>query len=355
MFSLGLVLIVGAQILIPGIAVADNVRDAQWHLSFLGMRDAQLASRGEGVAVAVIDSGVDASHPDLGNAIGTGLEVNSAGDGRSDQDGHGTSMAGLVAARGRTPSDGALGIASGSVVIPVKIPNQRPLTVAAAIDEAMTRGVKIICLALTTSDDRALEMAVRRAQEADIVVVAGAGNYPDVGVQVPAKYPGVLVVVGIDRNGNHAAISVSGPEAMLAAPAIDVVSTAPGGGYSKITGTSPATAIIAGVAALVRSKFPDLNATEVIHRMTATAIDKGDPGRDKEYGFGIVNPVAALTADVPPNRASLSSAPTPSEKAKSSPPSNNTTGPVIGFAILVAGLVIVVGAVILLGRRANNR
>lgn len=351
---LGIVTILSTQFSFPGAAAADSVRDAQWHLSFLSMDQAQSVSRGNGVAVAVVDSGVDATHPDLGDAIANGSEVNGPGDGRTDPDGHGTSMAGLVAARGRG-AVGALGVAPSSVVIPIKVSDEEPESVADGIDRATARNVKVICLALTTSGDRELEAAVRRAQDADIVVVAGAGNRPAVGVQAPAKYSGVIAAVGVDRNGGRADISVTGSEAVLAAPAVDVVSIGLAGGYVKGTGTSPATAIIAGVAALVRSKFPDLNATEVIHRMTATAIDKGDPGRDKEYGFGIVNPVAALTADVPPNRASFSSTPTPPEETESSPPSNNTTGPVIGFAILITGLVIVIGAVTLLGRRASKR
>ncbi len=351
----GVMIAVTAQMVAQGVAIADSVRDAQWHLSFLGIRNAQLVSRGEGVAVALVDTGVDASHPDLGDSIGTGLEVEGSGNGHVDADGHGTSMAGLVAARGRTSSSGALGIASASLVIPIKIPNQRPLTVATAIDRAIEQGAKVICLALTTSDDRELELAVRRAQAADIVIVAGAGNFPDVGVQPPATYAGVVVAVGIDRDGKRADISVSGSEALLAAPAVGIVSTAPGAGYSEITGTSPATAIIAGVAALVRSKYPELSAAEVINRMTSTAIDKGTPGRDKEYGFGIVDPVSALTANVPPLGVGLSASPSltgPLGESKS--PDSEGGVPVIGFVALVVGLAVAVAGVVLLSRRARR-
>src|SRR5690606_39806474 len=107
-----------------------------------------------------------------------------------------------------------------------------------------------------------------------------------------AAYPGVIAAVGVGRDGNHAEISVTGPQAVLAAPAVDIVSTTTtfGGrnGYSIGTGTSNATAIIAGAAALVRSRFPELSAAEVVHRLTATADDRGAPGRDPEYGYGIV-------------------------------------------------------------------
>lgn len=141
------------------------------------------------------------------------------------------------------------------------------------------------------------------ALKADVVVVAAAGNRPEATrVEWPAAYPGVIAAAGVDRDGNHAEVSVTGPEVVLAAPAVDIVSTNKLGEtrYSTGTGTSSATAIIAGAAALVRAKYPDLSAAEVVHRLTATAVDKGPPGRDELYGYGVLDLVAALTADVPP-------------------------------------------------------
>jgi subtilisin family serine protease len=140
---------------------------------------------------------------------------------------------------------------------------------------------------------------------------------------------------------------------MLAAPAVDIMSTesrlVTASGYAARTGTSDATAIIAGVAALVRSEFPELSAEEVIHRMTYTADDRGAPGRDDQYGYGIVNPVAALTADVP----------------LLNPPGDGAGGPTPGGGgistrtlVVVAGIlvaswfvVLVVGGLVLASRR----
>jgi subtilisin family serine protease len=107
-------------------------------------------------------------------------------------------------------------------------------------------------------------------------------------------------VGGIDRQGDHAAISVAGPEVDVVAPAVDIYSTSYQGRYSKGTGTSGATAIVAGAVALIRSRYPELSAQEVVHRLTATAVDKGPPGRDDRYGHGVIDLVAALTAEVPP-------------------------------------------------------
>ena len=133
------------------------------------------------------------------------------------------------------------------------------------------------------------------------MVVASAGNTPGPNyVDYPAAYPGVVAVSGIDRNGRHAKISVSGEEVTIAAPSDDIWSINANGGYRTGTGTSDSAAIVSGAAALIRSRYPDLTAEEVIHRLTATATDKGPPGHDPEYGHGIVNLVAALTADVPP-------------------------------------------------------
>ncbi|GGO03156.1 hypothetical protein GCM10011576_03240 [Micromonospora parathelypteridis] len=110
----------------------------------------------------------------------------------------------------------------------------------------------------------------------------------------------MIAVGGVGRDGLHAAVSVTGPKVDVVAPAVDIYSTSYDGKYSKGTGTSSATAIVAGAAALIRSKYPYLPAREVAHRLTATAVDKGAPGRDDEYGYGVIDLVAALTADVPP-------------------------------------------------------
>ena len=118
------------------------------------------------------------------------------------------------------------------------------------------------------------------------------------------------------QSGNHAPYSISAPQVVLSAPGTDIYSTGLNHAYAVGSGTSNSTAIIAGAAALIRSRFPKLSAVEVIHRLTATAIDKGTPGRDDQYGYGELNLVAALTANVPDN----SSATTPATTATSPTP-----------------------------------
>ena len=129
----------------------------------------------------------------------------------------------------------------------------------------------------------------------------------------------------------------------ISAPAVDITSTGAFGTYRTATGTSDATAIVAGAAALVRSKYPNLSAPEVIHRLTATATDKGPPGRDDQYGYGVLNLVEALTADVPP-------IPSASPPPQASQPTGN-----LGLVAIIAIVALVAGStmIILLHRRPS--
>jgi type VII secretion-associated serine protease mycosin len=305
---------------------ADAVRDGQWHLKFLKVAQAHRVTQGAGVTVAVIDTGVDAGHPDLAGAVvaGTDLTTTPAGsrDGRTDLDGHGTAMAGLIAARGRGGARGALGIAPKAKILPIRVADSLAPSNTdspAAIAWAVSHGADVISMSFAGRDPSdEVRAAVEAALRAGVVLVAGAGNRPlSEWVDFPAAYPGVLAVAGVDRQGRHAAVSVTGPEVQLAAPAVDVVSTdrRGGTGYRQGTGTSDATAIVAGAAALVRARYPDLPAAEVVHRLTATARDAGAAGRDDEYGFGVLDLVGALTAVVPPLPAATTPAAQPTPTA----------------------------------------
>ncbi|MEU7798201.1 S8 family serine peptidase [Micromonospora arborensis] len=285
---------------------AAPVRQEQWHIDYLKMTKAQEISRGQGVVVAVPDTGVD-PHPDLRNNLLAGTDIIPGGDGegRKDLDSHGTSMAGLIAAHGQGQNLGALGIAPEAKILPIfdSPPGGEgaPDDLAQSIEYAIANGADVISISSVGGRSARLHQAIRGALDADIVVVAGVGNLPwDQSIGYPASEEGVIAVGGIGRDGLHAAISVTGQKIDVVAPAVDIYSTSYDGKYSKGTGTSSATAIVAGAAALIRSKYPYLPAREVAHRLTATAVDKGAPGRDDEYGYGVIDLVAALTADVPP-------------------------------------------------------
>ncbi|WP_432836610.1 S8 family serine peptidase [Dactylosporangium sp. CA-092794] len=164
----------------------------------------------------------------------------------------------------------------------------------------------------------------------------------------------MLAVGGSDRAGNHAAISATGPEMVVAAPAVDIVSTRPSGNYGVASGTSDATAIVAGVVALVRARYPGLAAAEVVRRIAVTATDRGRPGRDDEFGFGIVNPVAALTADVGP----VSPGPVGSVAGGTNVPGEGGESAAraggVGW-VVGAGVVVVIVAGVVVARRRGRR
>ncbi|SCL18714.1 type VII secretion-associated serine protease mycosin [Micromonospora inyonensis] len=336
-----------ATIVLPAThAHADRIRDDQWHLRFLNVAEAHQITQGEGVVVAVPDTGVD-PHPDLRNNLlpGTDIIAGGSGDGRQDPNSHGTGMAGLIAAHGRNNADGALGIAPKTRILPITSTAadnlSNPDDLAAGIEFAARSDAQVISISTGGGSTLRLRQAIDAALAADIVVVAAAGNHPqDFVVGYPARHPGVVAVGGVDRKGNHAAVSVTGREVDVVAPATDIYSTSMDGKYRKGTGTSDSTAIVAGAVALIRARYPDLSATEVVHRLTATAVDKGAPGRDDEYGYGVIDLVAALTADVPPLGAQPSTASASADAA----PTTTAAGPgsdddgVVGWLLATGGL-----------------
>jgi type VII secretion-associated serine protease mycosin len=335
-------------------AQADWVRDKQWYLSSLKISQAHTITEGAGITVAVVDTGVEA-HPDLRNNLldGTDVIAGTTGNGHADGDGHGTAMAGIIAAHGKNSRDGLLGIAPDAKILPVK--DQKPgdnggsSAVGAGIEWAAKHGAKVINVSSSTGPSLALNSAITTAAAQDVVVVAGSGNKPRfLQFGNPAAMPGVLAVGATDRSGKLASFTVTGPQMQICAPGVDIETARLKGSYSVASGTSESTAVVSGAAALVRAKFPQLSAQEVIHRLTATATDVGKPGRDDECGFGVLNIVKALTAEVPPLTTTPTSAvPTSTipatAAAPDSEPAGNNTPAIIGGAVaavlLVGGLV----------------
>jgi type VII secretion-associated serine protease mycosin len=330
------VVLIGA----PGVAAAapDN-----WYLAFLHAAEANAISQGEGVTVAVIDSGVDVKHPDLTGTVLPGFNPDGVGpaDASTDSDGHGTGMAGLIVGHGVV-----IGIAPKAKILPIKA--TRTTTVPRGIDWAVDHGAQVINISLGGTDDEPLRASIDRALAAGVVIVASAGNVPEVSaVEYPAAYPGVIAAAALSPDGQRAPVSVTGSQVVLAAPGDTMKVAGLGGGYVDAYGTSISSALISGVAALVKAKYPNISGREIYHRLTATADDKGAPGRDNEYGFGIVNPVKALTADVPPLPDVTTNAPaaTPTNAA---PPGDSGGG--LAAATLLAvgvGVLLLVGLVIL--------
>ncbi|MFG1737374.1 S8 family serine peptidase [Micromonospora chalcea] len=337
---------------------SERVRADQWHLGFLRATEAHAISQGDGIVVAVPDTGVEA-HPDLEKNLLPGIDVitGGTGDGLRDTNSHGTGMAGLIAAHGRGGTRGALGVAPKSKILPIlDTPTSglgQPDDLAASIEYATAQHVDVISVSAASTPTPRLQTAVKSALDANIVVVAAVGNSPsETSISYPASEQGVIAVGGADRQGNKAEFSVSGEDVDILAPAVDIYSTSLAGRYRRSTGTSDATAIVAGAAALIRSKYPNLPAQEVAHRLTATAVDKGPPGRDDQYGYGVIDLVAALTADVPPLGFESSVVTPPASTAAGPGNGDDDSGTVRGLATL--GVLVAAGGGYLFWRRRRR-
>ncbi|GIJ28225.1 hypothetical protein Vqi01_33870 [Micromonospora qiuiae] len=288
---------------------ADQIRDEQWQLDKLGAEIAWRTSTGRGVTVAVIDSGVDGSHPDLVGRVLPGLDLVSP-DGTAEPDpvGHGTTVAGLIAGR-NDDRQGVVGLAPEARILPVRVLDEEnryddALIVAKGVRWAVDNGARVINLSLGGSgDSAALAAAIDYAFARDVVVVACTGNLatsPDAKVWYPAREPGVVAVSGLERNSNNLwSGAITGRATVLTAPASGLVGARPPSGYWRVQGTSFAAPLVAATAALIRSRFPQMSAGDVVNRLLVTAKDIGPTGRDDRFGYGLVDPIAALTADVP--------------------------------------------------------
>ncbi|MCA2219323.1 type VII secretion-associated serine protease mycosin [Jidongwangia harbinensis] len=332
--------------LTTGPARADDVREDQWHLSELRVNEANRLSTGQGVVVAVVDSGVD-SHPDLHrNLLNGGSVLPSRLDtGRGDPNGHGTVMASLIAAHGRSNESGVAGIAPAAKILPVRDSDAEgrgnSIRSAEAIEWATTHGAKIINFSKAVSPSLALQAAIKSTQASDVLVIAASGNKgQDVVAAYPAEMPGVLSVGAAGRNRKAAPFTKPGRNVQICAPGVDIEGAKPGGKYSIGSGTSQATAIVSGAAALVRAKFPTLTAQQVIARLTSTATDIGKPGRDNQCGYGLLNIVAALTAPTTPQPATSPTPPTTTPTSpQAAPPTPNPEPDPANTPLLAGGII----------------
>jgi type VII secretion-associated serine protease mycosin len=310
--ALGLSILSAVAISSP--ASADTIRDRQYWISDYGFNKVWETTKGAGVKVAVIDTGVDAEHPDLEKAMFGGTDVSSIGDASGylpvgEVSHHGTMVASLLAGRGHGEDEGVIGVAPEAELLSVSMAfGAQTLNtddqVAAGIKWAVDAGAKVINLSLTrNSKDWPLswDEAFLYAFENDVVVVAAAGNRANGTEQVgaPATIPGVLVVAGVDRNAvASSAASTTGLSISVAAPATDLVSAFPGGEYKIWSGSSGAAPIVSGLVALVRAKYPELDANNVINRIIETATQVGTENYSSEYGYGLIDPEKALSAKV---------------------------------------------------------
>ncbi|MGZ2224380.1 S8 family serine peptidase [Glutamicibacter nicotianae] len=345
-------------------ARADSMRESEYWLESLGVTEAHKTTKGEGVKVAVIDTGIDTTHPDLKGAVVGGADMSGSGGEKGNKpigvmSEHGTLVATLLAGRGnnkgeikriksenerlkaawekakkhaeeededipeepeyekvpklKSGKDGVLGVAPAADLLPVSLwmgegnPSKIPVEtqIPRAVKWAVDSGAKVINMSLGSTSPawpESWDDAFKYAEDHDVVIVAAAGNRSGGMSQVgaPATIPGVLTVAGVDTSGKASQdSSTEGISIGVAAPAEQLVGGLPDDGYARWSGTSGAAPLVAGVAALIRSQYPEMKAPEVINRILKTAKDTGAPGVDNLYGYGIIDAQAAVTATVP--------------------------------------------------------
>ena len=322
LLMLALLMAAGAAAAAP--AGADTVRDAQmWVLDAISAPSAWSVTRGQGATVAVIDSGVNPGVPDLAGSVITGPDLTGVHTppGNPDWGVHGTWMASLIAGHGHEGGgSGIVGVAPESRVLSIRVVTDRhdpgysayehelDSRVQGALAQALTYAIRhhadVISMSLGYDEpSTAVRSALQNALDHGVVVVASSGNSGNsagVGAtgqapySFPADYPGVLGVAAVSRNGAPAGFSSDNLSVQVAAPGVNVPAQGRDGQYWLVSGTSPACALTAGVAALIKARYPRLAPALVVQAITSTTQDRPAGGYDNKIGFGTVNAAAAL-------------------------------------------------------------
>jgi Subtilase family len=244
------------------------------------------------VVIAIVDSGVDASHPDLAGAVDSGRNFVDENEDTADVDGHGTAVAGVAAARAN--GLGAVGACWTCRLMPLRVPDgvvpHWGATMARALDYAVAHGAAVVNVSIGGEERNGfLHDAIRRARGAGVIVVAAAGNEGTTLPEYPAAYPDAVSVGATVESGELADYSGRGNWVELAAPGC-VWATVRGGGFGKGCGTSASAPLVAGIAALLRAQAPFASVMQIENALEQTA--KPVAG----VGFGLVDALAALRA-----------------------------------------------------------
>ena len=342
----------------------------------LGIAKAWTLTRGRGIRVAVVDSGVASANAHLSEAVDPGNDLTGSGDGRVDIYGHGTAIAGQIAARSVTGS-GLLGVAPEARIVPVRVYESLqegavrpdPGRTAAGIRWAADQpDVRVIVVAMSTrSDQPALAQAVDYATGKGALVVASAGNADSAeeadAPVYPAAYPGVLSVTAVDPAGQPSKEVLRGEHVAAAAPGADVLTTFLAAG-DCVMGDRPsssyAAGYAAGIAALVAAKHPKESPSDWLYRLLATAVRPASSSRSPFLGWGLLSPGDALNfvndgrLPGPPNPRFPAPSPPPEELFASPMPVPDHLSQVRGLlSFVVSGVLAVVAAGLLALRLAR--
>ncbi|MEU8974742.1 type VII secretion-associated serine protease mycosin [Streptomyces monashensis] len=323
-------------------AQAETIREQQWYLTAMKADQMWGTSTGKGITVAVIDTGVDDSLPDLKGQVLPGLNEapQSSGDEHTSYDGHGTTMGLLIAGTGKANGgNGTFGLAPGAKILPIRVPDRGldsdrytdefSKVVSRGIRYAVDSGAQVINISMRAykgSDE--LTAAVKYALSKGALIFAGSGNDGTSEVEYPAGTPGVVAVGAVGRDLRRTKESQYGPQIDIAAPGDEMYHACPNGkDLCRSHGTSDATALASASAALIWSKHPTWTNNQVLRVMLNTAGAPTDGAkRNDSIGYGIVRPRIALKNPGDPGPASIYPLPDFSAVASSASPSPATAG-----------------------------
>ena len=294
-------------LLIPLILSSVSEADHWWLEDFEAVRNLS----GEGVVIAVIDTGIDASHPDLAGVVIGGADFSGAGTpGGTSPVGpsgfHATMVASLIAGQGRI-TGGVIGIAPNAKLLSISVGlglegADTDRQIAQAVRWAADQGADVINLSVSRASRNwpaSWDEAFLYAMEKDVVIVAASGNKLD-GVSsptAPATIPGVISVTAVDREGNASAVSgAEGIGISVAAAGIDMVGSYPNQDAKNWSGSSAAAPIVSGLLALMIEADPSASSSDLIERLISTAKDLGEKGYDKDFGYGLISPSSAVSS-----------------------------------------------------------
>jgi len=368
-------LLAGALVLsvAPAASADDGARAAEWPLTaYDAGKLVWPHSTGKGVIVAVVDSGVRATHVDLTGQVLPGIDYVSGGNGETDQstDGHGTGIASLIAGHGHGShdEDGIMGLAPGAKILPVGVGSDASVTnLVQGIEYAVNHGASVINLSLGTTGFNAQEAsAIFYAESKNVVVVAAAGNSGTEEDDYPASYDGVVSVSGVDQNGQAWSGSTYSSHVVVAAPAVDIVRDDDGSDTQmyKGDGTSYSTAYVSAIAALIRSAYPSLTAGQVINMIIkGAALPAGLTAPDPHYGYGIARPDqwalwATMAKNPGPASGPLPQLANPSTPTVAAAAGNSATAnddDTVALAALGGGLVVLLLIILLFVRVSRSR
>lgn len=266
----------------------------QWNLPLIGMEKSWDISEGSSdVIVAVVDTGVDMDHPEFAGKLVEGYNVLEDNNKPQDDNGHGTHVSGVIAAKTNN-KDGIAGMTWKSKLMPIKAigadGSGSAVDIAQGIYWATDHGADVINLSVGNyTSSAALKEACQYAFQKNVVLVAASGNDASDQPSYPAAYDEVLSVAAVDHRKERADFSNFGEHVDVSAPGVDIPSTYIYSDYASLSGTSMACPHVAALAALVRSVHPDMNNRDVMDVIRQSAVDLGPPGHDQLYGYGMID------------------------------------------------------------------